>query len=114
MNMFQKSDPKTKEQDAIKRESYRRIQRETYGLNVKQLKQWSKDRMKEELTTELAKQQIAVSKVRTFLDAIGSSTTFNLLSDTFASNVVSSCSNNCSSSVVVENDETASRVLHGY
>lgn len=71
MNMFGKTDPKDKEKEAIRREAYRRIERETYGMNIAQLKEWSKNRMKEELTTEMAKQQIAVAKVRDFLDAIG-------------------------------------------
>ena len=71
MNVFGKTDPKDKENAAIRREAYRRIERETYGMNIAQLKEWSKNRMKEELTTEMAKQQIAVAKVRDFLDAIG-------------------------------------------
>lgn len=71
MNMFGKTDPKDREKEAIRREAYRRIERETYGMNIAQLKEWSKNRMKEELTTEMAKQQIAVAKVRDFLDAIG-------------------------------------------
>jgi hypothetical protein len=70
LNMFGKTDPKDKEKEAMRREAYRRIERETYGLNISQLREWSKNRMKEELTTEMAKQQIAVSKVRDFLDAI--------------------------------------------
>lgn len=81
LNMFGKTDPKDKEKEAMRREAYRRIERETYGLNISQLREWSKNRMKEELTTEMAKQQIAVSKVRDFLDAIGmSNKSFHYLS----------------------------------
>lgn len=67
--MFGKSDPKKAE--SKKRDVYNhRSHRETYGLNMKQLKDWSRVRLDLELTTEAAKQQIAVSRVRTFLDAI--------------------------------------------
>lgn len=43
-----------------------------YGLNLGLLRKWQKDKKEEILSSEEAKQEIAVSKVRGFLDAVGS------------------------------------------
>ncbi len=45
--------------------------KETFGLSIKQLRQWSEERMNSELETEFLKQEIAVSRVREFLDTCG-------------------------------------------
>lgn len=44
-----------------------------YGLNLGMLRKWQKDKKEEILSSEEAKQEIAVSKVRGFLDAVGES-----------------------------------------
>lgn len=46
-------------------------QRQTYGLNTYQLKKWQQMRQEKLLAQESAMQEIAVAKVRGFLDAIG-------------------------------------------
>ena len=46
-----------------------------YGLNLGMLRKWQKDKKEELLSSEEAKQEIAVSKVRGFLDAVGKSET---------------------------------------
>ena len=56
--------------DAKKQTTTFKSTRQTYGLDLKQLRQWSQDRLQEQLDTEMAKQEIAVAKVRAFLDAI--------------------------------------------
>lgn len=45
--------------------------KETFGLDIKQLRHWSEARIQQQLNTESAKQEIAVAKVRGFLDAVG-------------------------------------------
>lgn len=45
-------------------------ERQTYGLNVSLLRKWQKERTQKLLDQEFAKQEIAVAKVRSFLDAI--------------------------------------------
>ncbi len=56
--------------EVTKQQTQFKSTRQTYGLDIKQLKQWSHDRLQAQLDTEMAKQEIAVTKVRSFLDAI--------------------------------------------
>lgn len=65
--MFKKGDP----QNLSNRQKTDRRAKETFGLDIKQLRQWSEIRISQELSTESAKQEIAVSRVRGFLDAVG-------------------------------------------
>ena len=41
-----------------------------YGLDLGKLRSWSKERSSQYLSEETSKQEIAVAKVRAFLDAI--------------------------------------------
>lgn len=50
----------------------RKPKRETFGLDVRQLKVWNQMRIQQQLDTEIVKQEIAVARVRGFLDAIAS------------------------------------------
>lgn len=45
--------------------------KEAYGLNLGMLRKWHREKKDEMLSSEQAKQEIAVSKVRGFLDAVG-------------------------------------------
>lgn len=56
-------------QDAKKQMQFKST-KQTYGLDIAQLRNWSQDRLQAQLDTEMAKQEIAVTKVRQFLDAI--------------------------------------------
>lgn len=46
-------------------------EKETYGLDIAKLKQWSEQRVLSQNSKETAKQEMAVAKVRSFLDGIG-------------------------------------------
>lgn len=48
-----------------------KIKRAEYGLNIKQLRGWKAERMVELQKNEVSRQEIAVSKVSSFMDAIG-------------------------------------------
>ncbi|RYH15347.1 hypothetical protein EON65_31865 [archaeon] len=48
-----------------------RSKKETFGINVRQLKLWNQLRQQQQMDTESVKQELAVAKVRAFLDAIG-------------------------------------------
>jgi hypothetical protein len=65
--MFKKGDKRYAAKDTKK-------VKETFGLSVKQLKEWRETRIQNELDTEFLKQEIAVSRVRAYLDTIGIST----------------------------------------
>ena len=45
--------------------------KEVYGLNLGMLRKWHKEKKEEMMGSEQAKQEIAVAKVRGFLDAVG-------------------------------------------
>ena len=45
--------------------------REVYGLNLGLLRRWQNEKKEQLLSSEAAMQEIAVAKVRGFLDAIG-------------------------------------------
>jgi len=50
---------------------HRQGPKETFGLDIKQLQQWNQTSLQQQLNTEAARQEIAVAKVRGFLDACG-------------------------------------------
>lgn len=72
LNMFKKSDPRLGSRRSSSAFDLLRVARskETFGLNLHRLRKWKQVMIDKQLSTELAKQQIAVAKVRTFLDAI--------------------------------------------
>jgi hypothetical protein len=45
--------------------------RETYGIDLQLLKSWSAERTQQLLSSEEAKQEIAVQRARRFIDAVG-------------------------------------------
>ena len=51
--------------------SFKDDNRELYGVNISKLRQWHKEREKKMLNEENSIQELAVAKVRGFLDAIG-------------------------------------------
>lgn len=53
--------------------SFKKPKKESFGLDVRQLKLWNQLRIQQQLDTEGVKQEIAVARVRGFLDAIGKS-----------------------------------------
>ena len=59
---------------------FRDEKKETYGLDIRKLKQWHEDREKSLLNQEKAQQEIAVAKVRGFLDAIGTNRHYEIYS----------------------------------
>jgi hypothetical protein len=42
-----------------------------YGINLQTLKNWNQERLQNILAKEESKQEIAVSRVRNFIDALG-------------------------------------------
>jgi hypothetical protein len=62
--MFKKGDKKFRAKDSKK-------VKETFGLSVKQLKEWRENKINNDADTEFLKQEIAVTRVREYLDSIG-------------------------------------------
>jgi hypothetical protein len=86
--------------------------KETFGLDIKRLKQWSQDRIQQQLSTEAARQEIAVAKVRGFLDAVGK--IFNPLCFYSHDFVQIYCSYYCQIAVMVENDVCKTKVFSSF
>ena len=63
--MFKKGD------NVLKKKESKRIVKETFGLSVQQLRKWSEDRLTSQMDTEMALQEVAVARVREYLDTLG-------------------------------------------
>jgi hypothetical protein len=53
-----------------------------YGLDLATLRSWSAERTSQYLSEESSKQEIAVAKVRAFLDAISKTSFYSVISST--------------------------------